>query len=610
MRRLLWAVVAAGVCSCEAQAQRVADNAVKAADDAFGTTVGNEQTGLYNPYEARGFSPVEAGNVRIDGLYFDQQTQLNNHVGRGNTVRVGISAQSYAFPAPTGVADFSLRLPGDKTIVSAMIGGGQYDTWVVEVDGQTPLTSKLSIGGGAGFIRIDNQDASKNVQWTYGTIFRLRPDDNSEVSGFWSELDNCHNEQQMRILAGGGWEPPRVKRRTFFGQGWSSGHCRQTNGGVLGRYNFGDDWRLRAGIFRSSNVQHKTYGDFMRDVQPDGTGQHYLFKSPRSEFISLSGEIRLTKVLTTGEFRHTIDMSLRGRDVDRLFGGGDTEYVGPGRIGLQIGLPEPVWTFTPQTTNETKQGAAGVSYFGQWAGVGGMTLGVSKVDYRRDTYSPGAPLLRTTDKSWLYNAGINGSLTEKLAAYGGYTRGLEETGNAPDIAANTGEPMPVAITKQIDAGLRYTFMPGTNLIAGVFEVKKPYFNLDRANVWGPFGEVRHRGIEASLAGRPAEGLNVVAGIMLLQARVRGDAVDRGLIGEIPVGQFPRNSFISVQYQPEAWNGFGIDASFYEGGGQRTVPDNSYKSDGYRQLNAGIRYYFKIGEAPASFRVNVYNITNA
>ena len=49
-----------------------------------------------------------------------------------------------------------------------------------------------------------------------------------------------------------------------------------------------------------------------------------------------------------------------------------------------------------------------------------------------------------------------------------------------------------------------------------------------------------------MAGQPIEGLNVVAGIMLLQARVRGDAVARGLIGKVPVGQFPRNSIIQLQ----------------------------------------------------------------
>ena len=54
-----------------AQAQRVADNAVKAADDAFGTAVGNERTGLYNPFEARGFSryAVNEHYARVDDAY-------------------------------------------------------------------------------------------------------------------------------------------------------------------------------------------------------------------------------------------------------------------------------------------------------------------------------------------------------------------------------------------------------------------------------------------------------------------------------------------------------------------------------------------------------------
>ncbi len=95
-------------------------------------------------------------------------------------------------------------------------------------------------------------------------------------------------------------------------------------------------------------------------------------------------------------------------------------------------------------------------------------------------------------------------MTKALALYASTTRGLEESGNAPDVAANNCEPMPVAITTQLDAGLRYTIRPGLSLVAGVFEVKKPYFNLDRTNVWGPFGDVRHRGIEASWPASPSK----------------------------------------------------------------------------------------------------------
>ncbi|MGE3333509.1 MAG: TonB-dependent receptor [Rhodospirillaceae bacterium] len=597
-------------CTAEAKAQRVADNAVKAADDAFGTAVGNERTGLYDPFNARGFSPVDAGNVRIEGLYFDQQTQLNGRVSRGNTVRVGISAQSYAFPAPTGVADFNLRLPGDKTITSYMIGAGTFDTFVTELDVQTPVTDKLSVGAGVGFIRYDNQDASKHIEWNAGLLFRLRPSDASEISGFASMLEGCHYEQQMSIIPGGAWEPPRVKRHTFYGQGWTTGDCRQSNGGVIGRWTFGDDWRLRAGIFRSENIQKKLFGDFMRNVQPDGTGQHFIQRSPRAAFTSYSGEVRLTKIVTQGDFRHTIDTSVRGRDVDRIFGGAHTISLGPGRIGVQTWLPEPAFTFNPQTTNETKQGAVGVSYLGQWAQRGALTLGLQKVDYRRDTFAPSLPVATADAKPWLYNAALNVFVTPQLAAYASYTRGLEETGTAPDSALNRGEAMPTAITKQLDAGLRYTIKPGLSMVAGVFEVKKPYFTLDRTNTFGPFGAVRHRGLEMSLAGQLFSGFNVVAGMVALEPRVSGDAVDRGVIGEVPVGIFPRTSIVQINYAPPSWQGFALEAYFFDGGGQRTTPDNNYKTDGYKQLNLGVRRNWTLYGVPASFRFRVLNVFNA
>ncbi len=598
------------VWTAEANAQRVADNAVKAADDAFGTAVGNERTGLYDPFNARGFSPVDAGNVRIEGLYFDQQTQLNGRVSRGNTVRVGISAQSYAFPAPTGVADFNLRLPGDKTITSYMIGAGTFDSFVTELDVQTPVTDKLSVGAGVGFIRYDNQDASKNVEWNAGVLFRVRPSDAGELSGFASMLEDCHYEQQMSIIPGGAWAPPRIKRHTFYGQGWTTGDCRQSNAGLLGRWTFGDDWRLRAGFFRSENIQKKAFGDFMRNVQPDGTGQHFIQASPRAAFTSYSGEVRLTKVLAHGDFRHTLDAAVRGRDVERIFGGAHTVALGPGRIGVQTWLPEPNFTFNPQTANETRQSAAGVSYLGQWARRGALTLGLQKVDYHRDTFAPALPTARAVAKPWLYNAALNIFVTPGLAAYASYTRGLEETGTAPDSALNRGEAMPTAITKQVDAGLRYTIKPGLNMVAGAFEVKKPYFTLDRTNVFGPFGAVRHRGVEMSLAGQLFTGFNIVAGMVALEPRVSGDAVDRGVIGEIPVGVFPRSSTVNINYAPPAWRGFALEAFFFDGGGQRTTPDNSLKTGGYRQVNLGVRRNWSFHGVPTSFRFRVINIFNS
>ena len=54
-----------------AHAQRANENAVASADDAFGSSVGLEQTGIYSEQDTRGFSPSKAGNARIDGIYYD-----------------------------------------------------------------------------------------------------------------------------------------------------------------------------------------------------------------------------------------------------------------------------------------------------------------------------------------------------------------------------------------------------------------------------------------------------------------------------------------------------------------------------------------------------------
>ena len=76
-----------------ALAQRVDDNATASANDAFGQAIGNERVGLYTVDDVRGFNPVDAGNTRIDGLYFAPVDKLPNRLIRGSKVHVGISAQ-------------------------------------------------------------------------------------------------------------------------------------------------------------------------------------------------------------------------------------------------------------------------------------------------------------------------------------------------------------------------------------------------------------------------------------------------------------------------------------------------------------------------------------
>src|ERR1700734_1014401 len=117
-----------------ARAQHASDNPVTAAEDAYGLTLGLESVGIYSPGLGRGFSPQTAGNVRIEGLYFDQQGGLTNRVVEGSAIRVGVSEIGYAFPAPTGIVDFDLRhSDSHKPTAAVVTSAGPYQARDVSV---------------------------------------------------------------------------------------------------------------------------------------------------------------------------------------------------------------------------------------------------------------------------------------------------------------------------------------------------------------------------------------------------------------------------------------------------------------------------------------------
>ena len=606
----LWGALAAVLCTSNAQAQRAGENAAAAATDAFGTSVGNESFGLYDPYDARGFSPVQAGNVRIEGLYFDQQSDLGGRVISGNTVHVGISAQSYAFPSPTGIADFSLRIPGDRPLTSVFLGYGVFDGLDLEVDSQMPIVEdRFNLGAGFRVSRFDSSAAVKNFEYEFGSVARIRPNDDTEAIGFYNYVHGECCRQVPNIFPAGDFLPPEFRRHSFWGQPWTGHNWWYENFGALARTGALGDWVIRAGVFRSINDSDGNWGDSLLNTQPNGQGDDVIVGLPPQLFASTSGELRATRTFTDGSLRQTINIALRGRDVERYTGGADSHDLGLVTSGEQLVFPEPKFTFGPTTNDHAKQGTGGVAYDVLWAGVGQAGVGVQKTFYTRDIAQPGVPFETTKSNPVLYNGTLSVFLSKQLALYAGYTRGLEESGTAPTNAANPNQAMPAILTKQVDAGFRYIITPTIKFVAGVFQVDKPYFNLDSHNVYGALGTVRHRGGEFSIAGNLTEDINIVGGLMLLDAKISGDPVDRGIVRPNEPGVSPRYGLLSVTYAPKVWNGLALDAQFYNSAGRPVHSTDDFKSPGWTEVNLGVRYSFKLGNAPAAIRAQLINVAS-
>jgi iron complex outermembrane receptor protein len=597
-----------------AMAQRADENAVKVADDAFGTSVGNEKIGLYSASDVRGFSPTAAGNIRIEGLSVTDHGGFTSRFVSGSTIRVGLTAQGYPFPAPTGIADYTLRSSGNDAVLSPVVYLGPYDTAAFDLDGQLPIIrDRLSVAAGLSYKYEENFPGEDGRILQAGGVLRWRASEQIEVKSFYGRTTIRDDLDIPAIFVAGPYLPPKIPRRNF-GLDWAVGNFGQQFYGGLASAQLSGHWQVRAGLFRSQSDTKLDMTELFRNVQPDGSAQRQLVAARDQSAASTSGELRSSYSLTEGKRRHTIHLAVRGRNTHRAFGGADVRNLGPAVIGGIADVPEPDFTFGQLTRDRVRQLTGGVGYELRWPGVAEIALGIQKTHYEKSTAIPGGPTLTTKDEPWLYNGTLALNLTDGLIGYAGYTRGLEESGVAPANAVNRNSAPPALRTSQRDAGLRYAISPRLSLVAGVFDVRKPYFNVDPELVYRQLGTVRHRGVELSLAGQPVAGLSVVAGAVFLDAEVSGEAVDLGIIGKRPVGTTPRTIRANFDYRLPFFDPLSVDLAITSQSGQ-VASALEYSELRGRQLSTGARtildvggrYRFKAGRTPATLRVQVTNL---
>ena len=187
-----------------AVAQRTGDNAIASAQDAFGTSVGDSSIGIYGETDVRGFSPTDAGNLRIEGLYYDQQGTLAERLQQGSTIRVGISAQSYPFPAPTGIADYTLRKPGNEAIASVGLAYGPWGGRFAEIDAKLPIDGdRLGLVAGAGIALEGRAYGGTPDIFTAGVLARYAPHPDAEFIAFANRYRYTGGEAQPLIFSSG-----------------------------------------------------------------------------------------------------------------------------------------------------------------------------------------------------------------------------------------------------------------------------------------------------------------------------------------------------------------------------------------------------------------------
>lgn len=611
MSALLFAMLS--LVTLPAVAQRTDDNAVTAASDAFGNTVGFQTIGLYGPINVRGFNPAQAENLRIEGLYYDQQiTYSNPFLFSRSDMRVGIAAQSYSFPSPTGIVDYKLRTPGDTALVSLLLTRGPLDMATAEIDAQYPLVKDvLSVGVSlVDWRNFDYNYARTGGSLGYSLLLRYRPNARSEIVPFVGYTHNGEHQELPNVYANGLNPLPMFNEQRLAAQDWTSWGWNQLTAGVIARTTLGSSWRLAAGLFRSLAQNSQNFNDLLLGPTAGGIADHILDVTPPLRAGSYSGDLRLSRLTVDGAHERELTFDLRGRNVERDYGGDSVLGLGSVSISRRESIPAPVLEFSALSHDEVRQTGVGASYNERWKGVGTVSLGVLETEYRRTLEIPGSPGSTERTSQVLPTASFTVDAGRHATAYASYTRGLEDSANAPTSAVNRGEPVPATPTWQVDGGLRIVPRSNLQLLLGVFKVNKSYFNVDAAGRYGPLGDISSRGVEGSAILSALDGLKVVAGLVVLRPEVDRQTPASGGSGTVPVGPVPRTINVNVDYAPSRWGRWAAALQWTSLSPRVVTNDDQFKLPSLSTLNVSLRYKLRLFNRPCSARLDVANVTDA
>jgi iron complex outermembrane receptor protein len=180
----------------------------------------------------------------------------------------------------------------------------------------------------------------------------------------------------------------------------------------------------------------------------------------------------------------------------------------------------------------------------------------------------------------------------------------------PSSAENRGAILPDARTWQADAGLRYVLNPRVKLIAGIFEIEKPYFNIDTSNVDRALGLQRATGFEFSASGEVVKNLNLAAALLWGEVKVVGPNLKADGVGPIALNQARINATLNANYVLPGHPSLSADIALLHFGSYPASVDNASQAPGKTLVALGGRYKFKVLGAPATLRVEIQNLTNA
>lgn len=511
-----------------------------------------------------------------------------------NRVTLGFTSKSHW----SGSFDVSRR-SGDGSFGVRI--NGNYQDGEIGIDGEKRRTRLLGVGFD---YRNDRLRVSLDVAYQQVRVDNLRP----------------------KVTVSSTTLPAVPKASENYAQDYTYTKLRDVFGLLNVEYDVSDAMLVYAKAGARDGSEKGIYGGFNVTDAATGDGYTtalYVPRTDNNEAVEFGTRVKLGTVVTHEiNIGSSMNWQVNRNAYDFRYGTSFSGVAGNLYNTEQIALPASILVGgdldDPFPVSRTKLWSVFASdTIGLWDDrvlvTGGMRL--QSIDVKSYSYADGS-----LDTSYRKSAvtpviGIVVKPVEGISLYANRIEALQEGSTAPLTVTNAGQVFAPYKSTQYEAGAKAK-IGSLFLGAAVYQIKKPNTlsvdltpnDNDSTLTYGLYGEQRNRGVEVTLNGDLVNGLRLISGVAINDAKQisTGDASTEGKDAK-GVPDWTANA--GLEWDAPFVPGLTLTGRVIHTGKQWVDAANTIRLPEWTTFNLGARYVLAAGATPVTLRVNVDNVAN-
>lgn len=416
----------------------------------------------------------------------------------------------------------------------------------------------------------------------------------------YNKIDNM----QYRLTFGSGYlgvkDLPSADHNKKYGAPDTFRHVTEKYGMYKYDYKFDDNVNAYFAIGARETKMEYLYNDFRLNAKGTASIRYHVNNQINK---ANSMEVGVKDKFHTGEWKHKVTLSANRYNMKRYMKNRTGSY-------FATSYDNPVWgTNTldhswqePLNDETTLSGIALTDVISNPGEDWTFILGGRYQKVKQDVYTGSASY---DSDAWTPAFGVVKKLGKRVSLYANYIEGL----TAGDVVSggykNDGAVLSPYKAKQVEAGVKYDMGKALATLSA-FQIKQNG-SMEKDDVLTSSGEVRHRGVEASLSGEPVKGTRLWGSLMYMDAKYTEDADYQG---NYEMGIPKWTAVVGAEQDIHGVKGLSVNTRVTYNGSAYVDQANTTKVPQWYRWDAGVKYEFTgFGHHPMTLRADVYNLLN-